>query len=185
MKSLAAAAFATALTLAPSWAADQLYADSANKFEVMLPDQWTTEKPDDPDTKLVMNSPRKDTTGANCRVLAGADPASATSRQADIDKMLKSEVTEAFWKNIFAGDDAKSSTLEKWGTEERAGLTIHYAVGRLTVAAPDKSLVEVKAKQILVWVPGRFNWLNCSARADGWSAEEPSFETMFGSFRPT
>lgn len=99
--------------------------------------------------------------------------------------MLKDEVTEAFWKNVFTADNAKPSTLEKWGTEQRGNLVIYYAVGRLAIEAPDKSLVEVKAKQILVWIPGRFNLVNCSVRADSWSAEEQSFETMFSSFRPT
>jgi hypothetical protein len=45
--------------------------------------------------------------------------------------------------------------------------------------------VQVKSKQILFWVPGRFNWVNCSARADSWATEEQSFETIFASFRAT
>ena len=163
------------------------YVDAENKFEFALPDGgWTTEKGADADTKVVMNSPRKDQTGGNCRVLAGLDATTAKSTQADIDKMLKAEITEAFWKNVFEGGaGGKPFTLEKWGTEQRASQTVYFAVAQLSVEAEDKSIVQVKSKQILFWVPGRFNWINCSARADSWASEEQSFETIFSSFRPT
>jgi hypothetical protein len=163
------------------------YVDAENKFELTLPDAgWTTQKGGDTDTKVVMDSPRKDQTGGNCRVLAGVDATTAKSSQADVDKMLKSEVNENFWKTVFAGGaNGKPSTIEKWGTEQRAAHTVHFAIAQLDVEAEDKTIVRVKAKQILLWIPGRFNWVNCSARADSWAAEEQAFEAIFASFRPT
>lgn len=176
-------------TAAMSWAAlaGPAYVDTENKFELTLPDAgWTTEKGGDSETKVVMNSPRKDQTGGNCRVLAGADATTAKSSQADVDKMLKSEINEGFWKSVFAGGaGGMPYTIEKWGTEQRPAHTVYFAVALLDVEAEDKSIVKVKAKQILLWVPGRFNWVNCSARADSWATEEQPFEAIFSSFRPT
>lgn len=80
LKGFVAAALGVAFALTPA-SADQAYVDSESTFELTLPEGWTTEKSPDADTKLVLNSPRKDATGANCRVLAGADPASAKSRK--------------------------------------------------------------------------------------------------------
>jgi hypothetical protein len=178
---VAAAAMSSAVLAGPA------YVDAENKFELALPDTgWTTEKGADTDTKVVMNSPRKDQTGGNCRVLAGADTSTLKSTQADVDKMLKTEINEAFWKSVFAGGaNGKPYTIEKWGTEQRAAHIVYFAIAQLSVEAEDKSIVQVRAKQILLWVPGRFNWVNCSARADGWSAEEQAFEAIFSSFRPT
>jgi hypothetical protein len=178
---VAAAALSSAALAGPA------YVDAENKFELTLPDAgWTTEKGGDTDTKVIMNSPRKDQTGGNCRVLAGADATTTKSTQADVDKMLKTEINEAFWKSVFAGGaDGKPYTIEKWGTEQRAAQIVYFAIAQLDVEAEDKSIVKVRAKQILIWVPGRFNWLNCSARADNWTIEEQAFEAIFASFRPT
>jgi len=178
---------ASAAAVASAALAGPTYVDTENKFEFTFPDAgWTTEKGADADTKVVMNSPRKDQTGGNCRVLAGVDATTAKSTQADVDKMLKTEITEAFWKTVFEGGaGGKPFSVEKWGTEQRAAQTVYFALAQLSVEAEDKSIVQVKSKQILVWVPGRFNWVNCSARADMWASEEQSFEAIFSSFRPT
>lgn len=160
------------------------FTDANNTFRLTKPDSWTTETPPIDGLAVVIVSPRRVETGANCNVVVVPVEATKSMTQTEIEAEISGQFTEEAWMSgIKSVKGFKSTKVEKLGERAQHGrkvffvkATSEFSIGSETIA--------VTQLQDFHAIPGRAYVVTCTARATGFEIEASDFEMIMTSFEP-
>jgi hypothetical protein len=166
--------------------AGTLYRDPAGRFEVEVPQGWTTEPVDGGQRGLRISAPRTSTEIVGmCGIAARDFPQLQGMTQAQVDEELTKIYTPEFWEKIgsIRTPDGSSIQIESSGNYRQKGRTLHYGV--LLVTLNDGTATEPRRlKMVFQGLPGVMHGVTCGAPLSTYASYEAQFDSVYASYEP-
>ena len=172
--------------LAPAHA--ETYKDPDGRFDVTLPEGWTSQKIDDRRVVTFGFSHTASETAPYDGICLGLFmdlPSTRSRTQDDINEMLEGQLTQDFWQKAMKSSDPNfSMKLDSNGSREQSGRKIYNIVYTATGKKGEGAPESVRGKTELHFVPGSMHFVMCMTKAEYFDAAGTGFSTIFASYEP-
>lgn len=166
-----------------AWADAREYIDKEAGFRVTVPNDWQTAGTPKGEIKLILVSNRFETTEGICPIAADVVSSSRSLTQDQINEGMKSQIDEAFWRDVITDEETKDVVIEEAGSELRNGRRVYHARAR-ALEKNDGGYQPVQYRLGLHLLPGRVIMLMCGVKLEHVRIEDQAMTIIAGSLEP-
>lgn len=166
-----------------AWADAREYIDKEAGFRVTVPNDWEAAGTPKGEIKLILVSKRFETTEGLCPIAADSVSTSRSLTQDQINEGMKSQIDEAFWRDVITDEQTKDVVIEEAGSELRRGRRVYYARAR-ALEKNDDGYRPVQYRLGLHLLPGRVIMLMCGVKLEHAQTEDQAMTIIASSLEP-